>query len=340
MPNTVRDQRIQGHEPVHVAVGIISNERDEVLIARRPPGVHQGGRWEFPGGKRRPAETINAALARELKEELDIDVYAARPLIQVPHQYPERAVLLDVWRIESWRGPARACEGQPLEWVKPSDLDASVFPAADVPIITALKLPSLYLITPEPGDDLEVFLGILEKCLDAGVRLVQFRAKAMKLGALRLLGTKMSTLCARYGAQLLVNACPTEAVRLDAQGVHLTSARLLQLTERPLDRRYWVAASCHNATELEHACRIGVDFVVLSPVRPTPSHVHAQPLGWDAFARLTDKTWVPVFALGGLGPEDISLAWCAGGQGLAMISRVWAASDPTGVIRHCLGPTP
>ncbi len=124
---------------VHVVAGVLVNERREVLVARRPPGGHLAGLWEFPGGKLESGEAPRAGLERELWEELGIRVLAARPFIQVEHDYPDRSVLLDVWRVRRWRGAPRGREGQPLAWVSPAALEEMSFPPADDPVIAALR---------------------------------------------------------------------------------------------------------------------------------------------------------------------------------------------------------
>ena len=124
---------------VHVAVGIVANPTGAILIARRPDHAHQGGRWEFPGGKVEAAETVATALQRELHEELGITVQAAEPWLQVRHAYPDKAVLLDVWRVTAWRGEPHGREGQPLRWALPLELADFAFPAADEPIIARLR---------------------------------------------------------------------------------------------------------------------------------------------------------------------------------------------------------
>jgi len=123
---------------IHVAVGILTNVAGEVLITRRPDHVHQGGLWEFPGGKVEEGEPVAAALSRELHEELGITVQAAEPWLRVRHDYPDQCVFLDVWRVVVWRGEPHGREGQPLTWVLPAGLETLAFPAADEPIITAL----------------------------------------------------------------------------------------------------------------------------------------------------------------------------------------------------------
>lgn len=123
---------------VHVAVGIVTNADGAVLIARRPDHVHQGGLWEFPGGKVESGETVAAALQRELHEELGIAVQAAEPWLHVQHAYEDKSVLLDVWWVRSYAGEPQGREGQPLAWVMPAAMLDLPFPAADQAIIDAL----------------------------------------------------------------------------------------------------------------------------------------------------------------------------------------------------------
>ncbi|MGH8615129.1 MAG: Nudix family hydrolase [Gammaproteobacteria bacterium] len=320
---------------MHVAVAVVSNEQGRVLICQRPQHKHLGGLWEFPGGKVKPGEDVMMALRRELREEIGIEGDLSRPLIQVRHRYPDRDVLLDVWRVDHWRGGAQPMEGQRMRWADPLELDPQQFPAADIPIIKALRLPGLYLISPEPGP-IASFLAKLAQCLAAGVRLLQLRAKHLAPNDLRQLAAQSAELCASYGARLLLNADPEYAQSVGTDGVHLTASRLLQLRQRPLDHRFLVAASCHNAVEINHACDIGVDFVVLGPVCPTPTHANAKILGWEGFRDLVRASQVPVFALGGLEPKHLAQAWRCGAQGIAAIRSVWCAPDPAAAVRACL----
>ncbi len=124
---------------VHVAVGVIVDPGGPVLIAKRPEHAHQGGLWEFPGGKVEPDETAEAALRRELWEELGIELCAAEPLLEVRHAYADKTVLLDVWRVTAYRGEPHGREGQPLVWILPADMLDSAFPVADAPIIARLR---------------------------------------------------------------------------------------------------------------------------------------------------------------------------------------------------------
>jgi 8-oxo-dGTP diphosphatase len=122
----------------------------------------------------------------------------------------------------------------------------------------------------------------------------------------------------------LLNTDPALAERVASDGVHLSAARLAACRERPLPPGRLVAASCHDGQELEQAARVGVDFVVLSPVLATPSHPGAAPLGWGGLRALTERCPVPAYALGGMRREDLPLAWIHGAQGIAAIRGLWA----------------
>ncbi len=123
---------------VHVAVGVILDARQNILLTRRPDHVHQGGLWEFPGGKVEDGEDLASALARELREELGIEPLKTSPLIEIQHDYEDKSVLLDVHVVWRFRGQPRGMEGQPMAWVPVSELQDYAFPVANEPIIPAI----------------------------------------------------------------------------------------------------------------------------------------------------------------------------------------------------------
>ena len=315
----------QGEGPprLHVAAGVLRRADGRVFATRRLPGRHLAGEWEFPGGKLEGGETARAALERELHEEVGIDVQDARPLIRFPCDYPDRRVLLEAFEVTGWRGRPHGREGQPIEWLAPEELRRRKLVKGAVPILGAIELPSLYLITPEPADGFEA---MLRARLEAGIRLVQLRAKSMPPDALRSLTGRATNLAERSGARLFLNGDPQAARAAGAHGAHLTSRGLARLEERPPWPGFGLAASCHDEEELSRARTLGVDFAVLSPVRPTPGHPDAHPIGWEGFSRLVESVDFPVFALGGLGPGDRPQAWSAGAQGIAAIRGLWTGN--------------
>ena len=140
MPNTVAD--VSDEQWLHVVAAVILDENDRILLARRPVEKHQGGKWEFPGGKVEPAELAQVALARELLEELGISALPDRmqAFIEIRHRYPDKNIFLDVWLVREFRGEPQGCEGQEVRWFPKGDLSALDFPAANTPIIAKLLI--------------------------------------------------------------------------------------------------------------------------------------------------------------------------------------------------------
>ncbi|NOX08962.1 MAG: Nudix family hydrolase [Gammaproteobacteria bacterium] len=312
---------------LRVAVAVIRDKRARVLIAKRPDNVDQGDLWEFPGGKLESGESSYQALLREIKEELDLEVVAAHPLIQIPYCYPDRKVLLDVWLVDEFQGVMHACEGQPVQWVSQDLLAEYSFPQANRAIIHAIRLSDRYLITPDSTPYSQpMFLDDLRISLEAGVRLVQYRDPLLSAKDYQDYAGPVVQLCQEYGADILLNADAAMVSACGAQGVHLNGDRLWSLSERPLGEAQWVAASCHTRDDLLQAARIGVDFVVLSPVKVTQSHPHAVPIGMAALAGLIRDVGFPVYALGGMLPVDLGEVRACGAQGIAAITGLYGVS--------------
>ncbi|WP_198246531.1 Nudix family hydrolase [methane-oxidizing endosymbiont of Gigantopelta aegis] len=301
---------------LHVAVGVIERHDGHVLIAKRHAAAHQGGLWEFPGGKREAGETIEQALQRELAEELGIAVRHSEPLIKIPYQYHDRSVLLDVWRVKEFTGKASGREGQDIAWVNRHDLLEYDFPAANRPIINAISLPPFYAIL-EGTDEAQV-LTRFEQILTNKVNMVQIRLKTLKTPVTDALLAELRFKAQAGACQLLFNsALPISPVD-SSVGIHLTGQDLMRQSAKPEGFK-WVAASCHTVAELAQAEKIGVDFAVLAPVQTTASHPDAPALGWPQFKQLTENCGIPVYALGGVGVADLPQVKRCGGQGVAGI---------------------
>lgn len=126
---------------LHVVAGVIFNPvGDAVLLARRPLGKHQGGKWEFPGGKVESDEAASFALHRELDEELGIQInlLTASPFVDIRHRYPDKNIWLDVWKITGFSGQPDGREGQEVRWFALEELSGLDFPEANTPIIEQL----------------------------------------------------------------------------------------------------------------------------------------------------------------------------------------------------------
>lgn len=313
---------------VHVAVGVIVNAYGKILIAKRPLSAHQGGLWEFPGGKVDAGETIEQALVRELHEELAIDVLANQPLIQIRHHYPDKSVLLDVHKITQFLGAPIGNEGQPIQWVDAKELGNFEFPAANRPIISAINLPEKYAITGAYLDDVD-FMMRLNRVLAAGLRIVQFRVADFAQDTHgSLLDAAIQTV-SRSNGQLVMNCSPAEFDRLtqslpdNSLGLHLNRHHAAIINERPVGSQVLFGVSCHSAEEIAHAQNIGADYLLLSPVLPTASHPSVKPLGWGSFSVLVELANIPVYALGGVNEEHIKAAQSYGAQGVAGIGAWW-----------------
>lgn len=317
---------------VHVAVGVVVGNDGKILIAKRPQAAHQGGLWEFPGGKVDAGENIHQALNRELKEELAIDVIASEPLIQIRHHYPDKSVLLDVYKVTCFDGQPRGAEGQPICWVHPKALTDFEFPAANRPIIQAIALSDKYLITGDFEDEAD-FVRRLRYALEKGVRLVQLRLRDFNLIAQESLLVKAIALVGEYSATLLINSSVKKFDEILSRfpaaniGLHLNRHEIKAVSKRPISSSYLLGVSCHNREEMVLAEKLNPNYLFLSPVKQTPSHPATPPMGWDSFASLVTSTNTPVFALGGVSEADLSQAKLAGAQGIAGISAWWQAVE-------------
>lgn len=320
---------MQDVQPLHIAVGVIVGADGRILISQRRADCAYAGQWEFPGGKLEAGEGVEAALRRELREELGIEVCAARPLIRIEHHYPDRHVLLNTWQVTQFEGSASGREGQRINWVTPAQLDSLPMLAANRPIVRAAQLPAHYLITPEPGDDWAAFLQPLNQALTAGIRLMRLRANQLDDAVYAQLARKVLQVCQPHGAGLLLDRDAAMVERLGAAGLHL---RASALQRGQLDRAFagLLAASCHTAEELQLAHTAGADFAVLGPVAATPSHPGAPVLGWNHFAELTATAKLPVYALGGLSVPATTTAWRHGAQGIAAIRAFWPSAEASG----------
>lgn len=294
----------------------------EFLLARRPEGKVYAGYWEFPGGKVEPGETMHDALLRELQEELGITVTQARPWMCREFTYPHATVRLKFFRVTEWQGEITPIEHSGLAWLRPGE-SPSVAPIlpANGPILRALELPPTYALTHAEENGIEAELQRLEAALNKGLRLIQLRDKSLPPAERRRFAeAAMLCLKAYPAARLLINDDEELARQVGAHGVHLSSRRLSELSQRP--DFPWVAASCHTADDLVLAAQHELDFVVLGPVLPTPTHPEATGIGWKGFADLIERSPLPVYALGGMRPDILETALEHGAQGVALM-RGW-----------------
>jgi 8-oxo-dGTP diphosphatase len=312
---------------IHVAVAVIVNEKQQVLISKRPDHVHQGGLWEFPGGKVEAEESVLQALSREIKEELNLEITNPVQLIQIKHQYANKLVFLDVWLIREYSGIPEGMEGQPVCWKKISDLDPAKFPEANMPIINAIQLPDLYMITGKFNSQQD-FKEKLQTALQKSQRVVQLRCKNMHDMSEYLEYAQLArTICNQYDSVLLLNTSVDVFKRSEANGLHLNSQALFEYNERPVDKGKLLSVSCHSESEMKQAEKLGADILLLSPVKETSSHPGVPGIGWEKFTSLAQQVSCSVYALGGMSEDDLIDAKQSTAQGIAAISSLWVNKD-------------
>lgn len=295
--------------PVHVAAGVIRRVEDgAILLSLRPHAVHQGGLWEFPGGKLEAHESPLAALARELAEELGIRIAGGIPLIRIHHHYPDKHVLLDVLEVRAWEGRPHGREGQTVRWVAAETLPHYRFPAANQPIVTAARLPSLALTADFTGaDDVAALASSLERCLAAGLRLLRLALPAPPLPP------PLAALLAACRAQRAWCTVAVDDGGEDpglADGVHVSAAQLARFERRPAAPGRLLSASCRTVADVHRAAALGADFVY---AEPGPGGGYAE---WPA--AITAAATMPVFAAGPVRAHQAGLMRRRGCQGIAV----------------------
>lgn len=317
---------------IHVAVAIIQKNASlfcsgEFLLASRPANKPWAGWWEFPGGKIEANETPEHALSRELQEELGITPTQVQQWLTRRFDYPAthdseaKTVLLHFYFVSAWAGELSAKEGQQLSWQNPQNISVSPVLPANTPIMQALALPPIYAISNVAEMGEAAWLKALETQLKQGLRLIQLREPPLAALAFMRLAEQVLKVAKPFGASIFISNDIALAHKIKADGVHLSSPALMQLTKKPAG--LMLAASCHNLAELQQAEKLGCDFAVLSPVLPTNSHPNASTLGWAGFTEMIRCCAMPVYALGGMQTRDLAKALSCGARGIAMQRAVW-----------------
>jgi 8-oxo-dGTP diphosphatase len=300
--------------PVTEVAAAVIERPGEFLLAQRPEGKPYSGYWEFPGGKIEAGEAARAALDRELEEELGIVVREATPWITRMYVYTHATVRLHFFRVTAWDGEPRPLEDQAIAWQRVGHPDVSPMLPANAPVLAALALPSIMVVSAAGELGLDPWIAALTERAMREPLLVQIREKGWDRQRIQHLLSRALARGEPLGSRIVVNSdCGNFP---QATGVHLTSAALMSASERP--GLALVGASCHDERELDHAAEIGVDYVVVGPVKATPSHLQATPLGWDRFASLIEERPMPAYAIGGLRRSDLGEARRHGAHGVAL----------------------
>ena len=286
--------------PVLVAAAVIRRADGGLLLAQRRPDAHQGGLWEFPGGKVEAGESIVDALARELAEELGIHIERATPLIRIAHAYPDKRVDIVTLEVRAWRGEPHGREGQPVRWVAPSALAGYRFPAANLPIVSASLLPRAALLVCGRAAAGLPDREMIETAVAAGARLIRLDGDPGP-------SARLASLIASWrerGVRVMVDGGVARAAAARVDGAHLATVGAM-LPSRAERAGMMFRTTVRDPESLARAAVAGFDFVYA-----------AADLGEDQVTALIDTARLPVYAPARvLGPLR---AWRAGCQGSVM----------------------
>lgn len=307
----------QNNKIVKAVIGILRNASGEILIAERRQDQFMGGYWELPGGKIESGESNEESLARELKEELNVEITKSHLMHTICHHYSEKTVHLWIYTIEHFEGVAQGMEGQNIAWCPAEQLhDFNLLPTMKA-IIHKIHLPQHYWITPDNQSE-DTLLEQLTSHLSRGTKMIQLRAKTTLDSAFV---KQFYQNCQASNAKLILNT-PQKTFNEGCDGWHLTTDELLSLIGRPCTNDKLLGASTHNISEAGHAEIIDVDYISIAPVEPTKSHPNSTPLGWDRASELVSRSNLPVYLLGGMSIQTLERSLSIGAQGVAGISEL------------------
>jgi 8-oxo-dGTP diphosphatase len=313
------DEKRQATQVTEVAAAVIERLDGTFLLAQRPEGKPYPDFWEFPGGKIEAGEDAATALARELKEELDIVVTESSPWITRVYAYTHATVRLHFLRVTAWEGEPRPLEGQAIRWQRVGATDVSPMLPANAPVLAALALPAVMIVSHAHEMGVDRWIARLAgRAVDEKL-LVQIREKDANAQQVQHILSRALAHVVPLGSRVVVNSASGHFPQCD--GVHLTAKDLMQSPVRPAG--VLVGASCHDERELDHAEKIGVDYAVVGPVKHTASHPAASPMGWGRFAALIRGRAMPVYAIGGLARGDLAEARRQGAHGVALLSAAF-----------------
>lgn len=313
---------------ITVVAAIIRGNDGRICLSKRLDHKHQGGRWEFPGGKVEPGEPLSTALARELEEELGMQAATSSPFMTIAHQYQDLHVTLHFRDVTAWQGEPAGREGQQVSWFEIPELPTLEFPAANQPVVTAITLPDYLAIAPD-NLNLEALKAGIDH-LDAartGIYLRQWSEHASL--------PEILALCRERGVKVWLRASSAGQVEWAASqgvyGLHLPGSVLRDCQERP-DFSGVVSAACHSREALEKAVVLGLDMALVSPVETTASHPDRAPLGWQRAGEWITGLPLACYGLGGVSPADLLTARQHGAIGVAGIRAFWPGSVPMPVL--------
>jgi len=304
-----------------IAVGIVLNQDQQVLICKRNTGRHLAGYWEFPGGKLESCESFKFALRRELFEEVGINTKTAIKILETQYQYSDRLLRFQFFKVKEYSGEVVVNENQEINWVNICDLSEIDFPPANRAAIDALRLPDYYMVADERVLTNKL-ISCVESQLNKGVRIIQHRSSLDVEKRIYLQHARdLKRLCESYDAKYICNCSLDWLGEIQPHGVHLNSRCLHEVaTTRVKNSDYeYFSASCHNEKEVNLANQLEVRCVLIGPVNATESHPEVAAINWKQFNKLCAYANCPVYAIGGMKLGDQKIASIYGAQGIAAI---------------------
>lgn len=316
LPSTSRDST--GGSVVDVAVGVLRVPDGRVLLAERLAGSIGAGFWELPGGKVESGEDASDAVVRELLEEVGVQALDLGRKRVYEHQFPARRVRVHCFPVRRWSGEPWGKEGQRVAWVDPQRPQVGpLLPSLELPL-TSLGLPDLLAVADvgRNAGAADQLLREVASLAAGGLGLLIVQAREFAPSQRVQYARRLREAARGTGLRLLLSGTALEARQGGMCGLHSSSDALVAASERP-PTRLW-AVSAHEAAGLERADKLGAQLALVSPVLPLDSHPSDPALGWDGLRRLAAATPVPVYALGGLGADDLQTARAAGARGVAV----------------------
>lgn len=304
---------------IDVAAVVLRRQDGKVLLAERRKNQIAGGYWELPGGKIEPGETAEQAAIREVAEEVGV---VARGLRRGPVQefdFPTKRVRLNIFFASEWTGEPQGRERQRVAWFDPEHPTGPVLPS-NVRILAALGLPPILAVVKASRQmSTAQILDQSAEALANGAGAIQFRASYLSPDQQVGLARRVTQRAHAFGARVFLVGTAIEANRAGVDGLHSTASQLHLLYERP-QTALW-SASCHDDRDFEQAVRLGADFIVASPILPSPSHPETAGLGWQRLKQIAEASPVPVYAQGGMSLTALDAAQANGAVGIAMAAQ-------------------
>lgn len=297
---------------VHVAIGLLMHQ-SRVLVGWRHAEQHQGNRDEFPGGKVEAGESALAACRREVYEEVGVDIADWHVFDRIEHQYPDLDLCLEVF-YTTLKAEDCAQINPNWRWKTRTELTQLHFPKANQAMLQRLYWPHYLKISTQ--------LAELDQLAADTALYWRIEPSQIQQHDLARLNAATPAQCQALMLNITVWQQLDPAQRDLIGSIHLKQQQLMQLksqAELPPGKR--CIAACHDLSAVLHAQAMGVEAIILSPVLATATHPEQQGIGWAGFAQLAQHSQVPVYALGGLGPEDLDCAQQHAGYGVAGIRR-------------------